>query len=326
MTPEGSHPVVIYKTLLAAAPFLWAMSAAGGQTPVPTPPDVFDRVKHGYAVSEGGVKIHYATLGEGPLVVMIHGFPDFWYSWRGQMAALADRYQVVAIDQRGYNLSDKPKGVENYDMRLLVADVAAVIRHLGRDKATIVGHDWGGVVAWTFAMTQPQLTENLIILNLPHPNGLSRELRTNKDQIANSEYARNFQTKSPSDPTVFFGRPMTPETLSGWVTDPAARKRYVEAFQQSDFEGMLNYYKRNYPRAAGADAPAPPPLPKVKMPVLMFHGLNDTALNSAGLSGTWDWLEKDLTLVTVPGAGHFVQQDAAALVTSTMTWWLAMRR
>jgi epoxide hydrolase 4 len=318
--------VVIYKTLLASAPFLWAMSAAAGQTPTPTPPDVFDRVKHGYAVSEGGVKIHYATLGEGPLVVMIHGFPDFWYSWRVQMAALADRYQVVAIDQRGYNLSDKPKGVENYDMRLLVADVAAVIRHLGRDKATIVGHDWGGIVAWTFAMTQPQLTENLIILNLPHPNGLSRELRTNKDQIANSEYARNFQTKGPSDPTVFFGRPMTPETLSGWVRDPAARKHYVEAFQQSDFEGMLNYYKRNYPRAAGADAPAPPPLPKVKMPVLMFHGLNDTALNSAGLSGTWDWLEKDLTLVTVPGAGHFVQQDAADLVTSTMKWWLAMRR
>jgi pimeloyl-ACP methyl ester carboxylesterase len=317
--------VVNYKTLLAAAPFLWAMSAAG-QTPPPTPPDVFDRVKHGYAESEGGVKIHYATLGEGPLVVMIHGFPDFWYSWRVQMAALADRYQVVAIDQRGYNLSDKPKGVENYDMRLLVADVAAVIRHLGRDKATIVGHDWGGIVAWTFAMTQPQLTENLVILNLPHPNGLTRELRTNKDQIANSEYARNFQTKSPSDPTVFFGRPMTPETLSGWVSDPAARKRYVEAFQRSDFEGMLNYYKRNYPRAAGADAPAPPPLPKVKMPVLMFHGLNDTALNAAGLSGTWDWLEKDLTLVTVPGAGHFVQQDAADLVTSTMKWWLAMRR
>ena len=256
---------------------------------------------------------------------MIHGFPDFWYSWRDQMAALADRFQVVAIDQRGYNLSDKPKGVENYDMRLLVGDVAAVVRHLGRDKATIVGHDWGGVVAWQFAMNLPQMTENLIILNLPHPNGLMRELRTNKDQIANSEYARNFQTKSPSDPTVFFGRPMTAQTLSGWVTDPNARKRYVEAFERSDFEGMLNYYKRNYPRGSGENAPAPPEPPKVKMPVLMFHGLNDTALNAAGLSGTWNWLEKDLTLVTVPGAGHFVQQDAAELVTSTMKWWLTMR-
>ena len=90
------------------------------------------------------MKIHYASLGKGPLVVMIHGFPDFWYSWRHQMEALAQNFQVVAIDQRGYNLSDKPKGVENYDMRLLVADVAAVIRHPGREHATIVGHDWGG--------------------------------------------------------------------------------------------------------------------------------------------------------------------------------------
>ena len=85
----------------------------------------------------------------------------------------------MAIDQRGYNLSDKPKGVESYDMRFLVGDVAAVIRHLGRDRATIVGHDWGGIVAWTFAMTLPQMTENLVILNLPHPQGLSRELRIN---------------------------------------------------------------------------------------------------------------------------------------------------
>ena len=316
--------MVINKTMAATALLLNALSASAGQTPSASA-DIFDRVKHGYAVSEAGVKIHYATLGEGPLVVMIHGFPDFWYSWRVQMAALADRYQVVAIDQRGYNLSDKPKGVENYDARLLVADLAAVIRHLGRDKATIVGHDWGGLVAWQFAMTQPAMTENLIILNLPHPNGLLRELRTNKDQIANSEYARNFQTKMPSDPTVFFGGPMTPQTLSGWVRDPAARKRYIEAFERSDFEAMLNYYKRNYPRSAGDEAPAPPELPKVKMPVLMFHGLADTALNAAGLSGTWNWLEKDLTLVTVPGAGHFVQQDAADLVASTMKWWLAMR-
>jgi epoxide hydrolase 4 len=98
--------------------------------------DLYDRVKHGYAVSEGGVKIHYAWIGEGPLVVMIHGFPDFWYTWRRQMEALSDRYQVVAVDQRGYNLSDKPRGVEAYDMRLLIADVAAVIKHRGRDNAT----------------------------------------------------------------------------------------------------------------------------------------------------------------------------------------------
>lgn len=287
--------------------------------------DIFDRVTHGYAVSEGGVKIHYASLGQGPLVVMIHGFPDFWYTWRHQMAALSTNFQVVAIDQRGYNLSDKPKGVENYDMRLLVGDVAAVVRHLKAERATIVGHDWGGVVAWRTAMALPQMVERLVILNLPHPNGLSRELRTNPEQIKNSEYARTFQQKMPSDPGVFFGLAMTPQTLSGWVTDTAARARYVTAFEQSDFEGMLNYYKRNYPRQSGNDLPPAPPAPRVTMPVLMFHGLRDTALHSDALSGTWNWIDKDLTLVTVPGAGHFVQQDAAALVTSTMQWWLAMR-
>jgi pimeloyl-ACP methyl ester carboxylesterase len=287
--------------------------------------DVFDRVAHGYAVSEGGVRIHYATLGTGPLVVMIHGFPDFWYSWRHAMGVLSGDYQIVAIDQRGYNLSDKPKGAESYDLRLLVADVASVIRHLGRDKATIVGHDWGGMVAWQFAMNLPQMTENLVILNLPHPNGLLRELRSNPEQIASSEYARTFQQQTPQDPAVFFGRPMTAETLASWVKDPVARKRYVEAFERSDFDAMLNYYKRNYPAASGAALPPPPPLPKVTVPVLMFPGLDDRALHRNGLSGTWDWLEKDLTLVTVPGAGHFIQQDAADLVTSTMRWWLAMR-
>ena len=292
-----------------------------------TPPqgDVFDRVTHGYATSEGGVKIHYATLGKGPLVVMIHGFPDFWYSWRHQMEGLSSQYQVVAIDQRGYNLSDKPAGVENYDMKLLVTDVAAVIKHVGRDKATIVGHDWGGMVAWQFAMNLPQMTENLVILNLPHPNGLMRELKSNPEQIKNSEYARRFQQLTPKDPTVFFGGPMTAETMSGWVRDQAARKRYIEAFGRSDFDAMLNYYKRNYPRGTGADLTPLPEFPKVKASVLMFHGLNDQALHKDALAGTWNWVEKDLTLVTIPGAGHFVQQDAPDIVTSTMRSWLQAR-
>jgi epoxide hydrolase 4 len=294
--------------------------------PLPPPQaDLFDRVTHGYATSEGGVKIHFATLGKGPLVVMIHGFPDFWYSWRHQMEGLSSHYQVVAIDQRGYNLSDKPAGVENYDMKLLVTDVAAVIKHLGRDKATIVGHDWGGMVAWQFAMNLPQMTENLVILNLPHPNGLMRELKSNPEQIKNSEYARTFQRLTPKDPNVFFGGPMTAETMSGWVRDPAARKRYIEAFGRSDFDAMLNYYKRNYPRGTGADLPSLPEFPKVKASVLMFHGLNDQALHKDALAGTWNWVEKDLTLVTIPGAGHFVQQDAPEIVTTTLRSWLEAR-
>ncbi|HLE70595.1 MAG TPA: alpha/beta hydrolase, partial [Vicinamibacteria bacterium] len=127
--------------------------------------DVYDRVEHGDADSNG-VRIHYASLGQGPLVVMLHGFPDFWYSWRDQMEVLSSDFQTVAIDLRGYNLSDKPAGVESYAMPLLVGDVAAVIRHLGKDKAIVVGHDWGGAVAWYLALTQPQMVEKLVILNL----------------------------------------------------------------------------------------------------------------------------------------------------------------
>ncbi|QQS47912.1 MAG: alpha/beta hydrolase [Acidobacteriota bacterium] len=276
--------------------------------------DIEARVEHGYADSNG-VKIHYAALGSknAPLIVMIHGFPDFWYSWRDQMAGLSDEFYVVAIDQRGYNLSDKPKGVENYDMRLLVGDVAAVIKHLGREKAIIVGHDWGGAVAWTTAMMMPQMVEKLIICNLPHPRGLSRELANNPEQQKNSQYARNFQQPDAH-------KMLKAEQLVFWVKDPEARKKYIEAFNRSDFEAMLNYYKRNYPREPYQEDKSP--VVKVTMPVLMIHGLGDTALLSGALNNTWDWLEQDLTLVTIPKAGHFVQQDASDLVTRSIRMWL----
>jgi pimeloyl-ACP methyl ester carboxylesterase len=276
--------------------------------------DIDKRVTDGYA-DNNGVKIHYAALGNkaNPLIVMIHGFPDFWYSWRDQMAELSKDYYVVALDQRGYNLSDKPKGVENYDVKLLVGDVVAVIKAQGREKAIVVGHDWGGIVAWSTAMAVPQVVEKLITLNLPHPRGLSRELANNPEQQKNSQYARNFQKEGAE-------KNVTAEGLAFWVKDPAARAKYVEAFKRSDFEGMLNYYKRNYPREPYVEDKSP--VVKIKMPVLMIHGLNDTALLSGALNNTWDWLEQDLTLVTVPGASHFVQQDASDLVTRSIKMWL----
>jgi pimeloyl-ACP methyl ester carboxylesterase len=272
--------------------------------------DIESKVTHGYADSNG-VKIHYASLGQGPLIVMIHGFPDFWYTWRDQMDALSDKFQCVAIDQRGYNLSDKPKGVENYDMRLLVGDVIAVIHALGKDKAIIVGHDWGGAVAWQLALNVPQMTEKLIILNLPHPRGLSRELANNPKQQEASAYARTFQNPETT---------LKPEQLTFWVKDPEVKKKYLEAFQRSDLDAMLNYYRRNYPREPYVEDKSP--VVKTKMPVLMIHGLGDTALLSGALNNTWDWMGEDLTLVTIPGSSHFVQQDASELVSKSMRMWL----
>ena len=274
--------------------------------------DIDQKVENHFA-NHDGVRIHYAALGKGPLVVMIHGFPDFWYTWRDQMAALAPSYRVAALDLRGYNLSDKPKGVENYDMRLLVGDVAAVIKDAGYQSAIVVGHDWGGMIAWQFAMHVPEMTDKLVILNLPHPRGLSRELAHNPEQQKNSQYARNFQQPDAASK-------VTAETLTFWVKDPAAKEKYIEAFKRSDFEAMLNYYKRNYPREPYQEDTSP--LIKVKAPVLMIHGLDDTALLSGALNGNWNYVEKDLTLVTIPGAGHFVQQDASDLVTRSIIAWL----
>ena len=277
--------------------------------------DLLGRVKHGYADS-GGVKIHYASLGDGPLVVMLHGFPDYWYTWRHQMEALSSSHQVVAIDMRGYNRSDKPAGVESYKMTHLVSDVRAVIGHFKKEKATIVGHDWGGAVAWNFAMRYPKACDKLIILNLPHPWGLARELANNPDQQKNSQYARNFQKPGAHEK-------LSARGLSGWGKNKAAKEKYREAFERSDFEAMLNYYKANYPREP-YKAPEGAP-PKVEAPVLMFHGLKDWALLPGALNDTWRWLEKDLTLVTVPGSGHFVQQDAAETVSKTMRSWLKLQ-
>ena len=276
--------------------------------------DLDSQVTHGYATS-GTVKIHYAALGDPakPLIVMIHGFPDYWYTWREQMKALAGDFYCVAIDQRGYNLSDKPAGGENYDMKLLVGDVVAVIQHHQREKAIIMGHDWGGAVAWTLAITQPQYVDKLIVLNLPHLKGVQRELANNPQQQKNSAYARQFQKEGAH-------QVLMPEMLAGWVKDSAARKKYVEAFKRSDLEAMLHYYKRNYPKEPYREDPTP--LPKVKAPVLLIHGLADTALLPAMLNNTWEWLDNDLTLVTIPKAGHFVQQDATEKVNRAIVRWL----
>lgn len=297
--------------VLAAALMSWANVAAAVDAV-----DLFDDVEHGYADNDG-VKIHYASLGEGPVILMIHGFPDFWYSWRNQMAALSNDYKCVAVDMRGYNKSGQPKGIENYEMKFLVSDIAAVVKSLGEEKVIIMGHDWGGMVAWSFALTEPEMCEKLIICNLPHPRGLARELAKNEQQAKNSAYARRFQTDGSH-------KGMTAKMLAGAAggKDPKVRERYVEAFSNSDIEAMLAYYKMNYPREPYQEDPSP--VVKTEMPVLIFHGLNDTALLAPALNNTWDWMGKHLTIVTVPGSGHWVQHDAADLVSNMTRLWLQL--
>jgi len=276
--------------------------------------DLFDRVEHHYADSDG-TSIHYVTLGDGPLVVMIHGFPDFWYTWRDQMAALtAAGYRVAAMDTRGYNRSDQPERVEDYAMPLLVGDVASVIADQGVERAIVVGHDWGGMIAWYVAMLRPDVVERLIVLNLPHPKGLSRELANNPEQEQNSAYARNFQAEGSHEQLSAAG-------LAFWVRDEAARARYVEAFERSSLFGMMAYYKANYPRPPYQEIPDGDVV-RIGAPVLQIHGLDDQYLLAGALDGTWEWLDSDYTLVTLPGISHFVQQEASQAVTEAILAWL----
>jgi pimeloyl-ACP methyl ester carboxylesterase len=273
-------------------------------------------------VQNGDVRIHYVASGKGPLVVMIHGYPDFSGSWTYLTPKLNDAYRVVAVDTRGYNLSGQPVGVENYEMPKLVADIDAVIMAEGYKTATVLGHDWGGSIAWMYAFTHPEKLDNLIILSTPHPVLFMERMRTDPQQQATSQYARNFQ-KEGSEAN------MTAEGLARRVQDPVLHEKCLEAFKRSSFAGMMNYYRANYPKTVGPDAKRPflpdnPPM--IPVPLLVIHGMKDTALLAAGHNGTWDKAAKDTTIVMVPDAGHFVQFDAPELVNGTIRSWLDMHR
>lgn len=316
----------IVSTLILAA----AIVLMGGNGAMAGDKNLTERVEHHYA-DNNGVKIHYVTIGEGPMVLFIHGYPDFWYSWAHQIETLSKDYKCVALDLRGYNKSDQPKGVENYMMPLIIGDVISVIKANGVDKCIVVGHDWGGAISWGLALQAPQFVEKLIICNLPNPRGLTREMAINDEHRRNTEYARQFQAPDAHESMTAEG---LVAMLSGGVAPevwPDEKKAiYTAAFEKSYFEGMLNYYKANYRAEIPPKAELPykddSPLIKAKMPVLMFHGLNDQALHHHALNNTWEWVEKDLTIVTVPGVGHWVHHEAPELVSKAMKSWLDDRR
>src|SRR6185369_9909347 len=232
--------------LMAAATMLAVSAPALAKAP--PKPAAAAKLTDKYA-DNAGVKIHYVVEGKGPLVVMIHGFPDYWATWKPLMATLsADGYRVAALDTRGYNLSDKPQGVAAYAMPNLIGDVAAVIKAEGQTNAVVVGHDWGAAIAWQTVLNRPELVNKLVIMAVPHPAGMARELATNKDQQANSQYARNFQKEGSE-------KALTAEGLANWVKDPKEKPGYVEAFKRSDFAAMMNYYRANYPRITPGDPP-----------------------------------------------------------------------
>ncbi|MBV0924894.1 alpha/beta hydrolase [Halomicroarcula limicola] len=271
-------------------------------------------------VETNGVELHAVTAGpeDGELVVLLHGFPEFWYAWHHQIPALAEAgYRVVAPDMRGYNRSEKPDGVDAYHVDELVSDVAGAVRAFGRESAHVVGHDWGGLVAWQTAIDRPGLVDRLAVLNAPHPARYERALRRSPAQLAKSWYAFAFQV------------PRVPE-WSLRHDDFAALERMLrekpvrpDAFTETDIEryeaaldrpgaltAAVNYYRSLFRRNArltltrGGLGEA-----SVEVPTLLVWGERDGMLDVRLTEGLDEWVA-DIRIERLPDASHWVQFDA----------------
>lgn len=269
--------------------------------------------KHEYILTNG-VKLHYVTQGEGPLMLMLHGFPEFWYSWRHQIPEFAKDFKVVALDLRGYNDSDKPRNQSAYVMDEFVRDIEGVITGLGYEKCTLVGHDWGGAIAWNFAYSYPEMIERLIILNLPHPAKFGEGLRT-PQQLLRSSYAFFFQL--PSLPEFIIQASdyqFLENAFRGLaINKNAFTKEDIEAYKDAAAKrgaltAMLNYY-RNFSQQKILNES----WSVLEVPTLMIWAENDTALGKELTYGTEAYV-RDLQIKYIPNCSHWVQQEQPQLV------------
>lgn len=272
-------------------------------------------------VKSGSVSLHYVESGDQdkPLMVFVHGWPEFWYSWRHQIKYFQKNYHVIALDMRGYNDSSKPSGVDNYYIPILVNDLKNLVESTGKTTFTLVAHDWGGIVAWTFAALHPAMVDNLVVCNIPHPVALNDLRKTNFEQVLKSWYI------------IFFQCPVLPE-LSCMAEDMAFFKRiFRDAGLHEDTE-MLEAYKYafrdyktwnrtiNYYRCAVKEEEKYNNLYKsqlsdVKPRTLCIFGTADKALsvNAAQQSSKY---AKDFKLELIEGVSHWVQQEVPDKVNS----------
>ena len=269
-------------------------------------------------VTVNDVRLHYVTQGEGRLLILLHGFPEFWYSWRHQIPALAEHFKVVVPDLRGYNDSDKPQGVANYQIDVLTADVMALIRSFGQEQAIIIGHDWGGGIAWAFAADYPQATERLVVMNCPHPVAFQKNLQGNFQQLRRSWYMFFFQI--PWLPE-WLARLNTPRFVEKMFRGMAIRKeafpdsdlqRYVEAI---DKPGMLTA-AINYYRAAFRDrfTHGQRQFAQITCPTRLIWGEADTALGKELTYNMEPYFTDRFDIKYIPDCSHWVQQEQPELV------------
>lgn len=268
------------------------------------------RVRDGWYDYQGR-RQHYVACGRGPLVILIHGVPEFWYSWRHQIDALAAEYHVVAVDQPGFCFSQSPATDDDYHTARLADTIVALIVHLGYDRAIIVGHDTGAWLAWHVAALHPQVVERLIILSVPHPNAMRHALSQGDEQYQASAYAQQMQ--QPGAKALF--RPWQLSMLFGRWALPL----YLFADMGTDLRAITAFYRHNYPRAPFAPDTT---LPMITAPTLIIHGSRDTALLTSSHDTNRQWLVHEPTMVVLE-AGHFVHQETPTEVNQIMIDWLA---
>lgn len=286
-----------------------------------------------------GIELDVVDTGprDGPVLIFLHGFPDSHRTWRHQIAHLSARYRCIAPDQRGYRGSSKPKGVENYTPDKLIGDVFQLADALGVGPFTIVGHDWGGAIAWGVAI-MGQLNGRVtraVVMNAPHPVIFPRLLYTNRQQRQASQYFRVFRDPASDELVEQFGLGGVLLKAFGEVPenprmDPAERAALMEDYANREAAiAMLNWYRASPMEVLDMDAPyalpagyQPPALPKLTIPTLVVWAMEDIALPAANLEGLDEVIE-DLTLVQVPDCGHFVQWEAPQAVNTALDAFLA---
>ena len=272
-----------------------------------------------------GIRIHYVRQGKGPLVVLLHGFPEFWYAWRFQISFLAEcGYTVVAPDLRGYNDSDKPH--VGYSIGNLLRDIVGLIKGLTYEKAIIIGHDWGGVLAWAFAMRYPQMTERLIVMNASHPAAFLRELHTFK-QLRKSWYSLAFQL--PWLPEYILGRNhaevigclLYSTAVQKSVFSPEVLGRYREAIsKQGALRASITHY-RTFFRQLLSGRIQEEAQTKIAALTLLIWGEQDFALDIAYTKGLDAWVP-NLQIKRISDSGHWVQQEKPELVNTYLAEFL----
>jgi epoxide hydrolase 4 len=267
-----------------------------------------------------GVRLHYVEQGKGELILFLHGFPEFWYAWKDLLSDFGRDHHAVALDMRGYNLSAKPEPVEAYRVPLIVEDVRALAENLKAKKFVLVGHDWGGVIAWAFAAQHPEMLEKLVIINAPHPTVFARELANNPAQQKASEYFNLF-TSPQAEQILSANNYAGMLQAFGSALSEEDQKVYLAAWNQpGGLTGGLNFYRASkLSSPAGAppgEAAKPPdiqPLAPITTPTLVIWGEKDTALLTGNLEGL-DQFVKPLKIERVPDGSHWVVHEKPAFV------------